>query len=129
MKRRFTITESYNGDFAVRKLSKKAQKYYYGTDPLGVFEVETDDGVRYYVTGSDELSAVTFEEMQEYFEAQQAECDRSLLEERLTAWVDEVLDAYGTAGSVDTLAMVADVDKIIAEAFDHAPVIDSEVRA
>lgn len=48
-----------------------------------------------------------------------------MLEERLAEWVEKVLDAYNSKGTaVDTLQMMIDVDKIIAEEFDHECCLD-----
>ena len=47
-----------------------------------------------------------------------------MLEEKLTEWVHKVLTAYETAGMTDILQMIVDVDRIIAEAFDHTPVLE-----
>ena len=47
-----------------------------------------------------------------------------MLEEKLTEWVHKVLTAYETAGMTDILQMIVDVDRIIAEAFGHTPVLE-----
>lgn len=46
-----------------------------------------------------------------------------MLEQKLNEWVAKVLAAYNDTkpGFVNTRAMICDVDKIIAEAFDHTP--------
>lgn len=46
------------------------------------------------------------------------------LKAALNDWTQKVLTAHSTAGITDTFAMIRDVDKIIAEAFDHDQVIE-----
>lgn len=43
--------------------------------------------------------------------------------DKLDSWVEKVVRAKASCGMVDTFAMIAEVDKIIADAFDHEPVI------
>lgn len=47
-----------------------------------------------------------------------------MLEERLNDWVKKVVAAKNdtSRGYTDTRQMILDVDKIIAEEFDHTPV-------
>lgn len=42
---------------------------------------------------------------------------------RLMEWVAKVVLAKEAGGMIDTYAMIEDVDKIIAEAFDRDPVL------
>ena len=42
---------------------------------------------------------------------------------KLDAWVEKVVRAKASVGMVNTFAMIAEVDKIIADAFNHEPVI------
>ena len=42
-----------------------------------------------------------------------------MLEQRLQEWVQKVIAAKNGGGGVNTYAMIMDVDKIIAEEFDH----------
>lgn len=46
-----------------------------------------------------------------------------MLEDELKDWMKNVLTAYESKGSVDTYKMIVDVDKIIADAFDHDTII------
>ena len=51
-----------------------------------------------------------------------------MLEERLTQWMEKVLATHSEPNpfirvSANTYKMILDVDKIIAEEFDHAPII------
>ena len=49
-----------------------------------------------------------------------------MLEQKLNEWVRRVVAAHDGAhycGVINTFQMVVDVDKIIAEEFNHAPVI------
>ncbi len=46
-----------------------------------------------------------------------------MLKKRLEDWMEKVLDAYTFDGGVDTYHIIVDVDKIIAEAFNHDPVL------
>lgn len=47
-----------------------------------------------------------------------------VLEQRITEWMRKVLAAHETAGMTDTQKMIADIDRIIAEEFDHDPVLE-----
>lgn len=47
------------------------------------------------------------------------------LEAALNEWKEKVLSSYDGTG-VSTYSMIEDVDKIIAEAFDHSPVIQPD---
>ena len=53
------------------------------------------------------------------------ERDTAMLEQKLLEWVAKVVAAHNsdTPGAPDTFQMVKDVDQIIAEAFDHDPVL------
>ena len=44
---------------------------------------------------------------------------RNMLEHRLQEWMDKVIAAHNGGGMVDTVKMILDVDKIIAEEFGH----------
>lgn len=46
-----------------------------------------------------------------------------MLEKRLSEWMEKVIAAKNSGGITDTLQMIVDVDKIIAEEFDHEPVL------
>lgn len=48
-----------------------------------------------------------------------------MLEQKLTEWVQKVLAAHDAPALVgkNTYRMIEEVDKIIAEAFDHEPVL------
>lgn len=48
--------------------------------------------------------------------------DAATLEARLKEWVEKVIKTQGAAG-VNTYRMLVDVDKILAEEFDHEPVL------
>jgi hypothetical protein len=71
----YTHTEKNNGELAVRWLSEKAQRVYRETDPLDIFEIETDEGKRYDVAGMVEARSLTFEELEEFLESVQDEFD------------------------------------------------------
>lgn len=45
------------------------------------------------------------------------------LREKLDGWKAKVLTTYKFGDAADTYRMIKDVDKIIADAFDHEPVI------
>lgn len=64
----YTMKEKNNGELAVRWLSEKAQKLYRDSDPLDVFERETDDGRRYDVSGMWDAKNLTLEELEKFFE-------------------------------------------------------------
>lgn len=70
--RKFTGSEKRAGEMAIRRMSKKAQEFYNGTDPLEVFEYEdSESGVLLYAysgcLGDDQ--GMTFEQLQSDFEA------------------------------------------------------------
>ena len=46
-----------------------------------------------------------------------------VLHSKLDVWAEKVVRAKASIGMVDTFAMIAEVDKIIADAFDHELVI------
>ena len=48
------------------------------------------------------------------------------LETQLESWKDKVLSAYRHGSGVNTYKMIIDIDKIIAEAFHHNPVVMEE---
>lgn len=65
----FTLAEKTAGEFAVRRFSEKAAKFYSETDPLHVYEYETADGKRYAYTGIfGDVDGLTFEELEKTFE-------------------------------------------------------------
>lgn len=83
--RKFMNHEKQNGELAIRRLSEKAQKAYYGTDDLAVYECEQlKEGVdldtaeynfksdicekRYYIRGMIDVDNLTFEELEAQFE-------------------------------------------------------------
>lgn len=76
--RKFTNTESNNGELATRGLSEKAQYFYNNTDPLNVYEVRVypdeleneliDYEKRYYVRGTEEMDDLSFDELNATFE-------------------------------------------------------------
>ena len=59
------------GELAIRRMTEKAQQGYYDTDPLDVFEYETEQGTRYAVKNSDGITTwnFTFEGLQDYLES------------------------------------------------------------
>ncbi len=59
------------GELAIRQMSAKAQQGYGDTDPLDVFEYETDSGTRYAVKGCDNVTTwgFTFDDLQAYLES------------------------------------------------------------
>lgn len=59
------------GEMAIRRMTEKAQQGYYDTDPLDVFEYETETGTRYAVKNSDGITTwnFTFEDLQDYLES------------------------------------------------------------
>ena len=58
------------GEMAVRSMTKKAQEGYNGTEPLAVYEYDTDNGKRYAIKEAGGVTdGLTFEEAQESLEA------------------------------------------------------------
>ena len=78
----FTTKEKTNGEMACRNLSKLAQRFYDGTDPLKVYEHA--DGT-YSVTGAISLDHVSFIDMQRDFE----ECQRDIYQDYWENEMDE----------------------------------------
>ena len=56
-----------DGEMAIRSLSEKAAAFYNDTDPLAVYEYDTDEGKRYDVAGVIEREGLTFEELDRLF--------------------------------------------------------------
>lgn len=71
----YTFKKKNNGELAVRCLSEKAQKLYNETDPLSVFERDTDEGLKYDVLGLWEANNLTLEELEQFFEEIQDSLD------------------------------------------------------
>lgn len=64
------------GELAMRAASFEAWKFYVSTEPLQVYEYETEDGKRYAYEGVfGENDGMTFEELQNLFEEIQNELD------------------------------------------------------
>ncbi len=83
--KRHTIYAKERAELAMRYLSKEADEYYAGTSPLDVYEYEDEDGVkRYDVTGANEASGLTFEELDELFRD-----SRAAVLEGMKEWEDE----------------------------------------
>lgn len=74
-----TNTMARNGELACRSLSEKARRFYCGTDPLTVWEYETDEGEKRYAVqfgkGAPIDYDLTFEALEQEFEELQAEID------------------------------------------------------
>ena len=47
-----------------------------------------------------------------------------MLEQRITEWAHKVLAAHEAGGMIDTVQIIEDIDRIIAEEFDHDPVLE-----
>ena len=83
--KRHTIYAKERAELAMRNLSKEADEYYAETSPLDVYEYEDEDGVkRYDVTGVNEASGLTFEELDELFRD-----SRGAVLEGMKEWEDE----------------------------------------
>lgn len=52
--------------------------------------------------------------------------EAKILETQLESWKDKVLRAYQHGSGANTYQMMLDIDKIIAEAFQHTPLIAEE---
>lgn len=68
MKRRYTNTEKVAGEQAVRRMSKKAKEFYSQTDPLNVYEYDSDETKKYAYTGVFEADGLSFSELEKDFE-------------------------------------------------------------
>ena len=66
--KKFTMKEKVNGEMAARNLSEKAFKFYSETDPLTIYEYETENGKRYaYDFSGTIVSDLTFSELENDF--------------------------------------------------------------
>lgn len=63
-----TYKKKIAAELSLRSLSKKAFDFYTDTDPLDVYEYETEDGTRYDVTGCFTYTGLTFKELEQEFE-------------------------------------------------------------
>ncbi len=52
--------------------------------------------------------------------------EAKILETQLESWKDKVLRSYRHGSGANTYQMMLDIDKIIAEAFQHTPLIAEE---
>lgn len=64
----YTRRETVRGELAARDLSRKARDVYNHTDPLKIFERETDGGTLYDVRGLIDGDGLTFDELQKVIE-------------------------------------------------------------
>ena len=78
--RRFTNHEKIDGEMAVSKMSEKAKRYYYGTDPLAVYRYATakaDEDVYAIKECGEWTLDLTFEEAEQYLEDMQTAIEES----------------------------------------------------
>jgi hypothetical protein len=62
------MKEKVAGEMAIRSMNEKAQEFYAGTDPLTVFEYDTENGKRYKIIGAlGSRDDMTFTELEEMF--------------------------------------------------------------
>lgn len=71
------------GELLVRRMSDKAQAYYYGTDGIGVCADDRgdDEGIEVSYDFGQSWKTVTFAELEAAFEEMQEEAERELREE------------------------------------------------
>lgn len=80
--KRFTVSEKRAGEMAVRRMSDKAKEFYNGTSPLDVYEYtdvdkNDEDITLYAISGTlGEHQGMMFDELEEFFENEQEECER-----------------------------------------------------
>ena len=75
--KRFTQNEKSGGEFAVRSMSKTAQKSYYGTDCISVYEyidyektTDEEKVIRYAINHYGDITLdLTFEQAEKYLES------------------------------------------------------------
>lgn len=66
--RKCTMDEKRRGELAMRDLSAKAEKMYNETDPLAVYEYDTEEGTRYAIRGAlGDIDDMTFEDVDRLF--------------------------------------------------------------
>lgn len=75
---KFVNSEKVNGELAARNFSEKAKKYYYGAEPLELYEYRNgNDEVKYAVKDCDGIHEnLDFEQVDEWFCQMQEEIDR-----------------------------------------------------
>lgn len=75
---KFNNKQKVNAELSLRSLSEKAQECYSGTDPLDIYEVETDEGVVYFVRGGlGNYDGMTFEQLDSFLADWQEEFENS----------------------------------------------------
>lgn len=66
---KFTTQMKVNGELAMHRASKKAQKFYFDTEPMAVYEYETDEGKLYAYDGCfGSKEGLTFEQLDDDLE-------------------------------------------------------------
>lgn len=75
---KFNNKQKVNAELSLRSLSEKAQECYSSTDPLDIYEVETDEGVVYFVRGClGNYDGMTFEQLDSFLVDWQEEFENS----------------------------------------------------
>ncbi len=75
---KFNNKQKLNAELSLRSLSEKAQECYSSTDPLDIYEVETDEGVVYFVRGClGNYDGMTFEQLDSFLVDWQEEFENS----------------------------------------------------
>ena len=74
MRKKFYNSEKINGELATKLLCDEAREFYNTTDPLSVYEIESDDGEKIYcIRGYQDIDDMTFNEMEAFFVEQYKE--------------------------------------------------------
>ena len=85
--KKYTNNQKIAGELACRSLSDLALRFYTGTDPLKVYEYETDEGKRYAYEGCiGNNENLTFEELDEIFSDWQKEIEEEDENVEYTEW-------------------------------------------
>ena len=75
---KLSYKQKVNAELSLQSLSEKAQECYSSTDPLDIYEVETDEGVVYFVRGClGNYDGMTFEQLDSFLVNWQEEFENS----------------------------------------------------
>lgn len=51
-----------------------------------------------------------------------------MFEKKMNEWAKKVIEVYQSGGAANTYQMMIDIDNIIAEAFDHYPMLEENLK-
>ena len=131
---KYNTRQKQAGELAVRSMSDKAQAFYSATDPLRVYEYDTDNGKRYsydFGKGSGIIrEGMEFDELQAEFEALAGDaelfnCENSQKKYSIAVtWKDGQTDNYDIEAELlaDELEGIRTSDELQSASLDGVPV-------